>query len=94
MVDIATDPLCQEALALLTSADPDGGVDRLVALAGPDRSTLVGARDAFATRLHHHGDDHAATGALRLLNRALSAYGWHDPYDWHSRFGHRFLIKP
>lgn len=94
MVDIATDPLCQKALALQDSADPDGGVGRLVAHAGTDRSALVAARNAFATRLHHHGDDYAATAALRLLNRALAAYGWHDPYDWHSRFGHRFLIKP
>jgi hypothetical protein len=94
MVDIVTDPLCQEALALHSSAEPDGGVGRLVERAGTDRSALVAARDAFVTRLHHHSDDYAATAALRLLNRALSAYGWQDPYDWHSRFGHRFLIKP
>jgi hypothetical protein len=98
-VDIATDPICQEALAL---AGPEGAggqddtgaaLDRLISLAGKDRAALVAARDAFARRLHAHSDDYAATGALRLLNRALSRFGWADPYDWRGRFGHR-LIKP
>jgi hypothetical protein len=95
MVDIAADPICREALALAGdgSGDPTAGIERLVSLAGPNRAALVAARDAFAGRLHAHSDDYAATAALRLLNRTLSAYGWSDPYDWRGRFGHR-LIKP
>jgi hypothetical protein len=98
-VDIATDPICQEALALSgpeSTLGPLGGeaaLDRLIALAGPDRAGLVAARDAFARRLHAHSADYAATAALRLLNRSLSKYSPPDPYDWHKRFGHR-LIKP
>lgn len=93
MVDIATDTLCQQALTLAGDGAGDGGVSELVSLAGSDRTALVAARDAFARRLRDHSDDYAATGALRLLNRALSSYGWTDPYDWRQRFGHR-LIKP
>jgi hypothetical protein len=93
MVDIATDPLCVEALAVQASGDLDGGVDKLVAMANGDRGALVAARNAFAARLHTNGNDYAATGALRMLNLALSKFGWADPYDWRGRFGHR-LIKP
>lgn len=93
MVDIATDPICTEALRLADDRDGNDAVDRLVALAGTNRAALVAARDAFARRLHGHPDDFAATAALRLLNRALAAYGWQDPYDWRSRLGNR-LLKP
>ena len=93
MVDIATDPICKEALSLAGDGDGDDAVRRLVRLAGNDRAALVAARDAFARRLHSHADDYAATAALRLLNRALAAYGWRDPYDWRSRLGNR-LAKP
>jgi hypothetical protein len=93
MVDIATDPICTEALSLAGDGGGDDAVRRLVSLAGNDRASLVAARDAFARRLHGHADDYAATAALRLLNRALAAYGWHDPYDWRSRLGNR-LLKP
>jgi hypothetical protein len=98
-VDIATDPICQEALALSGhggiggSTNGDAALDRLISLAGLDRTALVAARDAFARRLHAHSDDYEATGALRLLNRSLSKFSPPDPYDWHKRFGHR-LIKP
>jgi thioredoxin-like negative regulator of GroEL len=96
-VDIATDPICQEALALAgpqgAGGDTTAAVDRLIAMVGPDRAALVAARDAFARRLHAQSDDYAATAALRLLNRSLSKYSPPDPYDWHRRFGHR-LIKP
>ncbi|MCL2393570.1 MAG: hypothetical protein FWC87_02690 [Acidimicrobiaceae bacterium] len=93
MVDIDTDPICTEALRLAENGGGDDAVARLVELAGTDREALVAARNAFARRLHGHADDYAATAALRLLNRALAAYGWHDPYDWRSRLGNR-LLKP
>lgn len=94
MVDIATDPICSEALSLARDgAGYDDAVARLVKLAGTDRAALEAARDAFARRLHSHADDYQATGALRLLNRALAAYGWRDPYDWRGRLGNR-LLKP
>lgn len=93
MVDIVTDPICAEALRLAGEGGGDEAVARLVAMAGKDREALVAARDAFARRLHGHADDYAATAALRLLNRAVAAYGWHDPYDWRSRLGNR-LLKP
>ncbi|MBO0692567.1 MAG: hypothetical protein J2P58_06700 [Acidimicrobiaceae bacterium] len=93
MVDIATDPICTEALRLAGEGGGDDAVERLVELAGTDRASLVAARDAFASRLHGHADDYAATAALRLLNRAIAAYGWSDPYDWRGRLGNR-LLKP
>lgn len=92
MVDITDDPICSEALALV-GQPPEAAAQRLVDLAGPQRDALVAARNAFAERLHSHRDDYQATGALQILNRALSLYGWHDPYDWRGRLGNR-LLKP
>jgi hypothetical protein len=93
MVDIATDPICAEALRLAGDGGGDSAVARLVELTGTDREALLAARNAFARRLHSHADDYAATGALQLLNRAIAAYGWQDPYDWRGRLGNR-LLKP
>jgi hypothetical protein len=98
MTEATTDALCAQALALARSGripdDSPADIDSLISLAGADRGALVAARDAFARRLRARSDDYEATGALQLLNRALSRYGWSDPYDWRGRFGHRWLIKP
>ncbi len=58
----------------------------LVALAGSDRDALEAARNRYSVRLHGHADDHRATAALTLLNRALMRYGWTERYDWRVRW--------
>ncbi|HTW07167.1 MAG TPA: hypothetical protein VME46_06645 [Acidimicrobiales bacterium] len=50
-----------------------------------ERTELDEARIELANRIHHKSDDHRATAALSLVNRALAAKGWRDPYDWRRR---------
>ena len=82
---ITTDKIWQRAAELAGQSDRAAAIAELVQLAGDDRPALESARDRYAARLHGDGSDWAATAALTLLNRALSAYGWADPYDWSMR---------
>jgi len=65
-------------------------VGQLVDAAGADRPSLEEARNRLARRLHGNSSDSAAVGALGLLNRALVAVGWDDPYDWRVRWSQPF----
>ncbi len=61
----------------------DSQVDQLVA-AG-DREGLERLRAELVQRLYTRSDDHEATAALRLVNRALAQVGRPYPYDWRKR---------
>ncbi|MGH9094457.1 MAG: hypothetical protein ACRDXE_04790 [Acidimicrobiales bacterium] len=89
MADLLTpETVATRASELAAGTDRAGAADELIALVGRDRAVLEAARDHVAARLHHHTGDWAATRALTLLNRALSAYGWTDPFDWKVRWAH------
>lgn len=80
--------LVERAAELASGGSPDGvddAADLLIEAAGADRDSLEEARNIYARRLHGRSADWAATGALRLLNRALTRYGWIDPYEWKHR---------
>jgi hypothetical protein len=66
-------------------ADKEAGARELIDRAGGDRAALEAARNVYSTRLHGRSDDWTATGALTLLNRALTDSGWIDPFDWRYR---------
>lgn len=61
-------------------------VDELVTLAGTDRAGVEAARDLVASRIHIRVDDWSATGALTVLNQALSRAARSDPMDWKERW--------
>lgn len=65
--------------------DPETDAAELLSAAGGDRRLVQQARDAYARRLHGNSSDFEATAALRVLNPALSALGWEDPYSWKHR---------
>lgn len=65
--------------------DVEAATAVLVSLAQGDRGAVVAARDAFARRLHGNSTDWDATAALRVLNRAVAAMGWVEPYNWQGR---------
>ena len=80
------DALIELAAALSTpGADKEAGARELIARAGGDRAALEQARNSYATRLHGRSDDWTATGALTLLNRALTDSSWVDPFNWQGR---------
>jgi hypothetical protein len=87
--DIAvTDPIAERALALVRSS-PAGSAERAQAvqeLAGAgDFGQLERAREVLVRRIYQRSDDYDATAALSLLNKALAAVGWQDPYSWKHR---------
>ena len=53
--------------------------------AGGDRRALEQAQKDLVQRIHERSDDFEATAALSLVNRALAAVGWTDPYSWKHR---------
>jgi hypothetical protein len=65
--------------------DKESGARQLIERAGGDRPALEEARNVYARHLHGRSDDWNATGALSLLNRALTDSGWVDPFDWKGR---------
>ncbi len=88
MADVLTPQVvATRASELAGAADRAGAAAELVTLVGRDRAVLEAARDQIATRLHVNVADFAATKTLTLLNRALSTYGWTDPFDWKERWG-------
>jgi hypothetical protein len=84
----AADAIAAKAIDLAGSVAPgdeslDGAVGQLVA-AG-DRQELQQGRQALVERIFRNSDDYQATAALNLVNRALAASGWDDPYSWKHR---------
>lgn len=87
------DPLAEEAIVLASTLSPrwtldgddelDAAVKKL-AQAG-DRKGLEQAQTDLVRRLHERSDDFQATAALSLINKALAAVGWTDPYSWKHR---------
>ena len=75
-----------DRMAQAGQADPQV----LSACADADRSTLVEARNFYASLVSARSDDFRATAALRLLNRAVSATPVIDPLDWKKRWNQRF----
>jgi len=53
--------------------------------AGGNREGLERARAELVARIYRRSDDYDATAALSLVNRALAAIGWYDPYSWKHR---------
>lgn len=86
--DTAVAALVQRA-AELAAGDSSEGVDNaaeaLIEAARGDRAALEEARNVYARHLHGNAADWEATAALRLLNRALTRFGWIDPYEWKHR---------
>lgn len=86
--DAAVTALVERAAELADAANRDGvdaGADQLIHAAAGNRAALEEARNVYARRLHASSADWTATGALRLLNRALTRFGWIDPYEWKHR---------
>jgi hypothetical protein len=54
-------------------------------LALGDRHDLEQARAELVSRIYQRSDDYQATAALALVNKALAAVGWPDPYNWKHR---------
>ncbi len=82
------DPLAEQAVVLVSTLD--GGGDALEAAAQKlaetsDRPALELAQKDLVGRIHQRSDDFQATAALNLVNRALAAVGWPDPYSWKHR---------
>lgn len=80
--------LVERAAELAAGGSPDGiddAADLLIEAADGDREALEEARNVYARRLHGRSADWTATGSLRLLNRALTRFGWIDPYEWKHR---------
>jgi hypothetical protein len=80
--------LVEQAIALAEAAGDgsktqDQAVQEL-ASAG-DSSQLEGARVELLRRIYQRSDDFPATKALTLVNRALAAVGWEDPFSWKHR---------
>jgi hypothetical protein len=53
--------------------------------AAGDRPELEKARAELVRRISGRSDDFEATAALSLVNKALAARGWDDPYNWKHR---------
>ena len=82
------DPIAEYAVALASLAEsgaqtPEQAVEAL-ASAG-DHPSLERARAELVSRIYHRSDDYEATKALNLVNKALAAIGWVDPYNWKNR---------
>jgi hypothetical protein len=85
---VTRDPVVEQAFVLastLTSGPEalDAAVQKLAA-AG-DRQGLEQAQKGLVQRILERSDDFEATAALSLVNRALAAVGWSDPYSWKHR---------
>jgi hypothetical protein len=87
------DPLAEEAVVLASTLSAgwtqDGGDEfdaavKKLAEAG-DRTALERAQADLVQRLRERSDDFQATAALNLVNKALGAVGWNDPYSWKHR---------
>ena len=82
------DPVAEEAVVLAsTLSSGDDAVDIAVqklAQSG-DRKALEQAQQDLVQRIHERSDDFQATAALTLVNKALAAVGWTDPYSWKHR---------
>ena len=61
----------------------DAAVKKL-AQAG-DRPALERAQTDLVGRIHERSDDFQSTAALSLVNKALAAVGWTDPFSWKHR---------
>jgi hypothetical protein len=87
--DMATpEPLAEEAVVLASTLD--GGGEAVAAAVqklseARDRQALERAQKDLVRRIHQRSDDFRATAALNLVNRALAAVGWTDPYSWKHR---------
>jgi hypothetical protein len=82
------EPLAERAVALAGEAGAGSRTtDEVVKelTSSGDRDALELARTELVARIHLRSDDYAATGALNLVNRALAAVGWADPYNWKHR---------
>jgi hypothetical protein len=82
------DPLAEEAVVLASTLD--GGGEALEAAVQQlaetsDRPALELAQRDLVNRIQLRSDDFQATAALNLVNRALAAVGWTDPYSWKHR---------
>ena len=82
------DPLAEEAVVLAGTLDTNGealeaAVQKLAE--SGDRPGLEGAQRDLVRRIQERSDDFEATAALGLVNRALAAVGWTDPYSWKHR---------
>ena len=85
---VTRDPVAEEAVVLastLTSGPEalEAAVQKLAA-AG-DREALALAQRDLVQRIQDRSDDFEATAALSLVNRALAAVGWSDPFSWKHR---------
>jgi hypothetical protein len=82
------DPLAEEAVALAGTLSAGGdalaAAVQTLAQAG-DRPALERAQRDLVQRIHERSDDFQATAALTLVNKALAAVGWTDPYSWKHR---------
>lgn len=70
-------------LAVSLAGQDGDAVQQLVSRA--DHPSLERARADLVARLYQRPDDYEATAALRLVNRALAALGWDNPYSWKHR---------
>ncbi len=82
------DPLAEEAVVLAGTLDSnsealEAAVQKLAE--SGDRPGLEGAQKDLVRRIQERSDDFEATAALGLVNRALAAVGWTDPYSWKHR---------
>lgn len=85
MTDLVTNELSssavERAVSLAHPTNP-GAVEELAALGA---QALEDARMELVRRIHQRSDDYQATAALSLVNKALAALGWEDPYNWKHR---------
>jgi hypothetical protein len=85
-----SDAIERRAAELAASTDRDDAVAQLLTLVDGDREALGAARNRVVRQLHANPSDHGATATLAVLNKALVAVGWKDPYDWKIRWSQPF----
>jgi len=81
-------PITEQAVELSAalSAGAKSADEAVAELASSgDRSALEHAREELVARIYARSDDYEATAALNLVNKALAAVGWYDPYFWKHR---------
>jgi hypothetical protein len=84
----ATSALTENAIALSAAVHAGSKTtdEAVRELAGEgDRVALHNARAELVALIYGRSDDYEATGALTLVNKALAAVGWYDPYSWKHR---------
>jgi hypothetical protein len=74
--------VAEAAVRLVTEADRDQAVERLIKEAG-DRKCLEAVRDLFVYRLHRRSDDFDATYGLQLVITALQRVPSDDASPMH-----------